>query len=332
MISAALALERLPVAAGSWTRGAAELDGSRLIVPWTRQDEEVLAPVRRPLVADATGLPTEVAEAMAALSGAAIWPSWRAPLLVITSGVPRSGTSWLDRMARALVRATGADLSSASFDGGRDDDFPTNAPGDPEDRRLRALLASGRVGHCAKTHFLAGDEATQGDSVRLLYAWRDPRDVVLSTCWYALAGPASAAFGGMPRAEAFARVTDMVLPPLVASLRAAERAPSQTLLVRYAALIREPVRQVGRLAVHLGIDLPEGFAAAAAAGFRFRREAGRERGIEDRASYHRKGIVGGWQAELPAAQLAVVEAALPDLEGLIARLDGLSGVGAWLPS
>lgn len=324
MISAAAALQRLPREAGSWTRGPTELHGPHLVVPWIDGARELLVPVRRSLEPDRAGLPAPVAEAMASLSGPAAWPTWRAPSLVLTSGVPRSGTSWLDRTARALVRSAGIDLSSGRFEGGRDDDFPTNAPGDAEDRRLRTFLRSGRVGHCAKTHFLAGDELTDRAGLRLLYAWRDPRDVVLSTCWYALAGPASAAFGGLAQDEAFARVTAMVLPPLVASLRAAAWGPAGTLLVRYSALIDQPAVQVERVASHLAIDLPAGFAAATAAGLRFAREAGRERGVEDRASYHRKGVVGGWAEELPPAQLAAVEGALPDLDRLMERLDSLS--------
>jgi hypothetical protein len=320
VISAASALGALPPTAGAWTRGAPELVGDRLALPWSDGAAELLVPVHRPLRPALDGVPKEVAAAMATAPAAGAWPTWRAPLLVLTSGVPRSGTSWLDRIARALVRSTGAGLSSGTFQGGRDDDFPTNAPGDREDVRLRALLASGRVGHCAKTHFLAGDADTERPSIRLLYAWRDPRDVVLSTCWYALAGPAAAAFGGMPRAEAFARVTAMVLPPLVASLRAAVDAPPNTLLVPYASLIEEPVGQIRRIADHLGIALPEGFAAAAAAGLRFEREAGRARGEEDRASYHRKGVVGGWRSDLPGEQIAAIEAALPDLDAVLDRL------------
>lgn len=243
---------------------------------------------------------------------------WRAPLLVLTSGVPRSGTSWLDRIARAIVRSAGHTLSSAPFQGGRDDDFPTNAPGDREDLRLRALLATGRVGHCAKTHFLAGDADTQRDHVRLLYAWRDPRDVVLSTCWYALAGPAKDAFGGMPQDEAFAAVTGMVLPVLEASLRAAAQAPSHTLLVRYATLLDDTAGQIARVADHLGVEGVD--AGAVAAQVSFAREAGRARGTEDRSSYHRKGVVGGWRDDLPTAQRDQIASALPDLDSLLASL------------
>jgi hypothetical protein len=264
-------------------------------------------------------LPAPVVEALAQ-SGA---PGWDRPLLVLTSGVPRSGTSWLDRIARALIRCTGTSLSSASFEGGRDDDFPTNAPGDPEELRLRKFVATGRVRHAAKTHFLSSAPSDRGD-VRLLYAWRDPRDVVLSTCWYALAGPAAEAFGGMGQAEAFEAVTNMVLPPLARSLRGAVDAPESTLLVRYAALVSDAEGEIGRIARHLGIDASGSLIAALADALSFRVESGRPAGDEDRSSYFRKGVIGGWEDDLPEAQRAQIDAALPDREALMDALDSRS--------
>ncbi len=314
MISAVEVVDRLPREVDGWLRAGTELSGDGLVVPWRRAGLDALVRLDRALVCQGD-VPATLAASMVPPQRAA-WPQWHDPSLVITSGVPRSGTSWLDRIARALVRSTGTTLSSGRFQGGRDDDFPTNTPGDPEEERLRAFVATGRDGHCLKTHFL-----TEVGSGPMLYAWRDLRDVVLSTCWYALAGPAASAFSGLDQQEAFARVTAMVLPPATRSLRAAAAAGPNVLLVRYSALVTEPEAQIRRVASHLKISLPAGFDEAAARAVSFRRESGREIGDEDRSSYHRKGVVGGWRGSLPAKQLAAIDAAVPGLEGLMEELD-----------
>jgi hypothetical protein len=198
--------------------------------------------------------------------------------------------------------------------------------GDQEDERLRAAIRQHRDmqrrTHAAKTHYFPGSALTDGEEFRLLWVYRDLRDVLASTCHYAIHGPAKAYFASMTKEDAFEAVVDRVLPVAVAALRSvAESTPPSTLLVRYEKLHAAPVAQIERIAQHLDIELPEGFAEAAAARHHFRRESGRDPGDEDVTSYHRSGLVGSWKTTLPETQQRQIKTAVPDLDELMAAVD-----------
>ena len=91
--------------------------------------------------------------------------------------------------------------------------------------------------------------------------------------------------------------------------------------MRYDDLVERPEGEIRRLARHLGVHLPTGFDAAAAQRYRFERETGRARGVEERGSYWRSGLIGAWRDALPASFHAPLEAALPDADALLAALD-----------
>lgn len=222
----------------------------------------------------------------------ALWPWGRTPRYVLVSGLPRAGTSWLARLTATLLRLAGAAWTVAQDP--RDDDFPSNDPGDAEDLRLRAHVASHTGGwHLAKTHY-ASDLP-----VATLWVGRDLRDLMASTCHYALAGPAGPHFAGTPPDEVYRQVVDATLPRTLAALEALRSAPRTTLPLRYEDLLADTAIQVHRIAAHLDVALPSHFAEAIARTHTFHRESGREPGDEDRSSYHRAGVVGGWEAALP---------------------------------
>lgn len=258
------------------------------------------------------------------------WPTVadQRPLMVIGSGVPRSGTSWLTRTAHGLLRAAGATVhGGGSANGHTVDDFPSNQPGDEHARRLsefvRAHAENPVSTHCVKTHYDVGHAVAQHPNARTLYIYRDPRDVLASTFHYAYAGPASGYFADLEPSLAFERLLAEVVPTLRASLRAAsaETLPHTTLLVRYSDLVEQPEGEIRRLARHLGIHLPAGFDAAAARRYRFERETGRARGVEERGSYWRSGLIGAWREALPVSFHGPLEAALSDADELMVALD-----------
>jgi MoaA/NifB/PqqE/SkfB family radical SAM enzyme len=254
------------------------------------------------------------------------WPSRDAgPLLVVTSGVPRSGTSWLMRLAIAILTGAGATLEAKDQDGRRIDDFPSNEPDDAEAQALAALLSrhhASPVGvRCVKTHF-ASRAAVDDPRTRFLYVYRDPRDVLVSTFHYARVGPAASHFEGRTSREVLHELVPRVVPMLRRSLEDAARAdlPASTLLVGYRQLIEEPAAEIARIARHVDVHLPARFAAAIAARHSFERESGRSRGNEDRASYFRRGVVGGF-GDFDPELLAIVLDAVPDAAELVRRLD-----------
>ncbi len=256
-----------------------------------------------------------------------LWPSRgeAGPLLVVTSGVPRSGTSWVARGAHGLLTLAGEPLQSGEAES---HDFPSNAPDDEHAKRLEALVE----GFCAhpdksrsvKTHYVAS-VAAESAPVRTLYAYRHPYEVLTSTFHYAFAGPAAQHFAGRAPEDAFAELLERVVPNLRRSLEDASSAslPSTTHLVAYEALLRDPEQTWARIAAHLDVSLPAGFARAVARRYAFEREAGRPRGDAhaDPTSYFRSGTVGAWESALPASLHAALRAALPDADALYAAVN-----------
>ncbi|NCG21278.1 MAG: radical SAM protein [Rhodobacterales bacterium] len=232
------------------------------------------------------------------------WPSFasRRPLLIMASGVPRSGTSWLTRITQNMVRSSGITRTSGNRAGQRMDDFPTNVEGDAEHLRLLEAIAcfedSGEGIHVLKTHYEVGPTS---DSVRTLYIYRDPMDVLTSTFFYAQAGPAAVHFEGKSPEAILTELLDAVLPELLRSYQAALQAGPSTLLVQYRSLVEATETQILRIAQHIGLSLPPEFVGATARAHTFEAEAGRPAGDFDPTSYYRGGVPASWEATLPAS-------------------------------
>ncbi len=231
------------------------------------------------------------------------WPSLGRPLgTVVTSGVPRSGTSWLDRLARRLLSWSGLQSASDTFQGGRTDDFPLNDEGDDEYHRLVEYLNATETGEelrCLKTHFVTGLSSLTPQTVKWLYIYRDPRDVITSSTHWLLSGPHSVLPAGGDREALLQEHVEWLLPRIEQSLgQAVSSDPGQCLLVSYARLQSDAPGEIERISRHLGLDLPRGMAACIANRHSFERESGRTRGETLQASYHRRGLVGGWEQDL----------------------------------
>jgi hypothetical protein len=228
------------------------------------------------------------------------WPFLQQPLsLAVTSGIPRSGTGWLDRLARRLCSWVSSKKGTADFQGKRADDFPLNDLGDSEHRRLLAFLHTYTKPEpaCLKTHFLAGMEGL-GEGARWLYIYRDPRDVITSSAHWYLYGPCQADGTGEREALLDSHLR-WLMPRMEQSLEAAVCSDStQCLLVSYESLQVNAPAEIERIAWHLGISLPKGMSSCIANRHSFQREAGRPNGVVDSSSYYRRGLVGGWEEDL----------------------------------
>lgn len=69
-------------------------------------------------------------------------------------------------------------------------------------------------------------------------------------------------------------------------------------LVRYEELVADPGTAFRRLLAACGLGITDAQLRAILAGADFRARSGRPRGVEDRTSYYRKGIVGDWRNHL----------------------------------
>jgi hypothetical protein len=87
----------------------------------------------------------------------------------------------------------------------------------------------------------------------------------------------------------------------------AKERPDQSLSVRYEDLIADPHAELRRVFGYLGVQTPEPLLAEIVEQSRFEAfSGGRARGVENGASFYRKGVVGDWRNQLTADALAIV--------------------------
>ncbi|MBI5478981.1 MAG: sulfotransferase domain-containing protein [Deltaproteobacteria bacterium] len=253
------------------------------------------------------------------------WPRWEPDpaILLLVSGVPRSGTGWVKRIARSLVESAGHFLGGEAGS----DDVTLDRPGALADHEAAAAVACDRHRldpsrvRLVKAHYFSGSADSAAECLRVLFVYRDLRDVMVSQLDHELHRDGGR-LAGLSPAEGFARLVGWTLPPAAAALaRAAAGVPATTLLLRYEHLLRDLPAETRRIAAHLGIEIGDDFLDFIAAAHSFRRESGRDPGREVGGAYHRRGVAGGWGEHLTAPELEMIEQAVPDLEELLARLD-----------
>jgi hypothetical protein len=134
--------------------------------------------------------------------------AWRRSRIILSAGMPRSGSTWLFNAARLLLRrAEGDGLSS-----GWVEDWPTLPPG-------RTLLL--------KVHDFDAPLARRADVV--LYSYRDVRDVLASS---------KRKFGTPPSVEAARRLLE----------QDCEWRKAARLVMRYESMLADPAAVVKELA------------------------------------------------------------------------------------
>jgi hypothetical protein len=88
----------------------------------------------------------------------------------------------------------------------------------------------------------------------------------------------------------------------------ADRHPDQITFVRYEDLLARPHEEVKRVVGFLGATVNERIIGEMIAGSSFEAlSGGRAPGIEDTASFYRKGVQGDWPNHLTAEALQIVE-------------------------
>jgi hypothetical protein len=256
------------------------------------------------------------------------WPEWQPTpsVMLVISGIPRSGTSWINRTIRTLLQACGHPDAAHGARG----DYPSRTLDDAEMVALKQTIAChtaspDRVWQ-AKAHYFSHAPVSDHPSIRTFFVYRDLRDVALSQTHWARHGPQAKQFGSESFDAAFERVCAAVLPVAVESLRIAVAGglPDNLSLVRYDNLVSDYRQQLERLIAFMGMSIPVDFLHPIVAKHSFQRESGRLPGEELVASYHRKGIVGDWKNSLTAAQVSMVHSYADDLDELLVRADKLA--------
>ncbi|MFN3930576.1 MAG: sulfotransferase family protein [Brevundimonas sp.] len=140
---------------------------------------------------------------------------------------------------------------------------------------------------------------------------RDPRDTALSMLRHMERVHPEVRF---PSIEASLKDTALGWRNYITSVRAeTERHGLSCLEFTYEAMKADPQAALGRVFEFLGVDASPTVVAACVAATRFERlSQGRQPGQEDRSSFYRRGVAGGWRDELSAAQAELIlEAAGP---------------------
>lgn len=152
-------------------------------------------------------------------------------------------------------------------------------------------------------------------ALRFVHLVRDPRDVVVSGFVHQ-ANIRNRA--GHPQAVEYRRclddqrvdedILDAALAIWIDCASAAAEAPSRfehSLLLRYEDLLTRPVEQAARLLGFIGADTDDAASCVEQASFSTL-SGGRSAGVEDRASFFRKGIAGDWTNWLTDDQAALI--------------------------
>jgi hypothetical protein len=259
-------------------------------------------------------------------------------------GVPKSGTTWLQRLldAHPRVVCSGeghfADLLIEPIKRVQNQynkqmafDAEIVYGGKPyysalEDRELapllRALIVT-RMQHRMKPGATAvGDKTPRnfdflGELLALfpdasfLHMVRDPRDVTVSVLYHGVReGYRDVLVPG-------SRNHNTIVERAAAAWRRAQdnfhrfsrKHPEQFQEVRYEDLVETPGESVKRVFDFLGVSASTSLVKEIIAGASFETLAGRPRGEEDATSFFRKGVVGDWKTKLEAETVARIDAA-----------------------
>jgi hypothetical protein len=133
-------------------------------------------------------------------------------------------------------------------------------------------------------------------TAKFIHIIRDPRDAAVSG-WYLgqRTNPAKMAerFGDMPRY--FRYYIDVWVKEITNGISFGNRHPQHYMEVRYAALLEHPEAALEPVLRFLGIDASPEILKSCVDGADFQKlSRGRPRGVEDRRSHLRRGIVGDW--------------------------------------
>ncbi len=233
------------------------------------------------------------------------------PILFV-AGLPKSGTTWLERMlasypgyhALLIPDATAYELRHG---GSHDYDLPADLFD-----RFRQMLVLTKMHVHGSPHNVALLRQHQIPHVVL---FRDLRDVAVSYTFYVRQTPWHPhypSYRHLTVQEGLARFADDLLADYVAWVRSWEQNgdAALSLLIRYEELLADTVGTLGRVAAHLGLDAGNDTVRRIVAAHQFQRLRAAER-VADQG-FFRKGVAGDWKNHFTPALVARYEAAAGD--------------------
>ncbi len=207
---------------------------------------------------------------------------------LFVAGLPKSGTTWLERMLVSVpgyrkwipgyIPQTGHDLLPGTLDCPPVGYTVTRVHTRPRRRNLNVLHATGRP-------------------YAVLY--RDPRDIAVSSYFYAR-NDAEVQYHAKAKAVNLDAWIDLFIDERLEEYLAwctgwlERRDPERGAVFRYEELLRDTEDQFAKVLQHFEIDLPAEQVKAIAEAHSFQKATGRQAGQEDATSFNRKGVAGDW--------------------------------------
>lgn len=215
---------------------------------------------------------------------------------VIVGSAHKVGSTWLYRMLPDLCDYSEFSLPRAVTAG-----HPGQAPVDIDlqDYLLQIHVPAG--GHVFKTHSWPPDEIASElpEWMKFVTVIRDPRDVIVSSCFYLARLPESQGGWGkrFRNLDERGRILRIIEKGdfLVNRLRSWSRCPYAH-KVRYENLLSDPMEEMRAMLAFLGVHRSDTRIAKVLDKHSFKRQSGREPGSENREAFLRKGISGDWRS------------------------------------
>lgn len=152
---------------------------------------------------------------------------------------------------------------------------------------------------------------------RFIYVVRDVRDVAVSGWFFNLILDANDTLAHVRDINEFSvHMARLWVQDVAAGLRFVEENDQHACCVRYEDLWGRPLEETSRLFRFLGVDADDRQVKSSVDLTDFSRlSGGRARGMENRSSFYRKGVVGDWKTHLSSEALSTIEASAGGLMG-----------------
>ncbi|MFG0252281.1 MAG: sulfotransferase domain-containing protein, partial [Phycisphaerales bacterium JB038] len=207
---------------------------------------------------------------------------------LFVAGLPKSGTTWLERMLVSVpgyrkwipgyIPQTGHDLLPGTLDRPPVGYTVTRVHTQPRRRNLDLLHALGRP---------------------YVILYRDPRDIVVSSYYYAR-NDAEVQYHEKALAVDLDGWIDLFIDERLEEYLAwcigwlDGRDAARGAVFRYEELLRDTAGQLAAILQHFEIDLPSEAIRAIAERHSFQQATGRQAGQADNTAFNRKGVAGDW--------------------------------------
>lgn len=214
--------------------------------------------------------------------------------LVIIGSAHKVGSTWLYRLLLDLCDYDAYSLPKVVI--------KRHPQEQPVDIDLYSVLKEIRMpagGYVYKSHSYPPDSVASElpTWTKFVTILRDPRDVIVSSCFYLAQLPENQGGWGesFRNFEEHKRIISIIENG--AFLRLRLRRWNQypyAHKVRYEVLLSDPIDELQRLLTFLGIRLGKARIRKICNKHSFKKQAGRNRGDEDKSAFLRKGIAGDW--------------------------------------